>query len=142
MSPSFLKRLASLFYECLTIIALAFVGVGVFVSVFGDATNDPAKRIALQLFIWLLLGAYYVISWVKRGQSLAMRSWQIKVVPTEPSKRHLPLSVSTAILRYVLATCSLGLLGLGFLVGLLPNQQSMHDQLLQLSLIDIKKSVA
>lgn len=140
MSPSLLKQLASLFYEVLTIIALAFVGVGIFVSVFGDASDDPAKRIALQLFIWLLLGAYYVVSWVRRGQSLAMRSWQIRVVPTDANKRHLPLSVTTAMLRYLLATFSIGLLGLGFLVGLLPNQQFMHDQLLQLSLIDLKKS--
>ena len=139
MYPSVLKKLASLFYEGLTIIALAFVGVGLFVSVFGDASNAPTKRIALQLFIWLLLGAYYVISWVKRGQSLAMRSWQIKIVPAQPSKQHLPLSLSTAIARYVLATCSFGVFGLGFLIGLLPNRQSLHDQLLQLCQIDIKK---
>ncbi len=141
MFPGLLKKLASLFYEVLTIVALAFVGAGVFVSVFGDASDDSAKRIVLQLFIWLLLGAYYVISWMKRGQSLAMRSWHIKVAPTEQSKRDVPLSMRTAILRYVLATCSIGLLGLGFLMGLLPNQQFMHDRLLQLSLIDIKKDV-
>ncbi len=142
MSPSLLKQLASLFYEILTMIALAFVGVGIFVTVFGDASDDPVKRTALQLFIWLLLGAYYVVSWVKRGQSLAMRSWQIKVVPTDSDKRHLPLSVTTAMLRYLLATFSVGIFGLGFLIGLLPNQQFMHDQLLQLSLIDLKKTKA
>lgn len=140
MPPSLLKRVASLFYEALTIIALAIAGVGVFVSVFGDASDDPTKRIALQLFIWLLLGAYYVVSWVKRGQSLAMRSWHIQVVPTAQAQRHLPLSFQTAVMRYILATASLGLFGLGFIVGLLPNQQFLHDKLLQLSLIDIKQT--
>lgn len=142
MSPSLIKQLASLFYELLTIIALAFVGVGVFVSVFGDASDDPAKRLALQLFVWLLLGAYYVLSWVKRGQSLAMRSWQIKLVPRDQNKCHLPLSISAAIMRYLLATLSVGLLGLGFLIGLIPNRQYLHDQLLQLRLIDLKKTNA
>jgi len=142
VSPSVFKRIASLFYEALTIIALAFVGVGLFVSVFGDASQAPTKRIAMQLFIWLLLGAYYVISWVKQGQSLAMRSWHIKVVPAAPSQQHRPLSVPTAIARYVLATCSVGILGLGFLIGLLPNRQFLHDQLLQLCQIDTKKTNA
>lgn len=140
MSPSLFKRLASLFYELLTIIAIAFVGVGMFVMIVGDASDDSDKRIALQLFIWLLLGAYYVTSWVKRGQSLAMRSWQIKLVPRESEKQHLPLSVQVAVFRYVLATVSLGVFGLGFLVGFLPNQQFIHDQLLQLRIIDLKKA--
>lgn len=140
MSVSLLKRIASLFYEALTIIAIAFVGVGVFVIVVGDASDDPDKRVALQLFIWLLLGAYYVTSWVKRGQSLAMRSWQIKLVPKEDNQRQLPLSVSVAVLRYLLATLSLGFFGFGFFVGLLPKQQFLHDQLLQLRIIDLKKT--
>lgn len=143
MKPGYLKLFASLLYEVMTIIALALLSVAVYVAVVGDATNDPIKRLVLQVFIWGFLGAYYVVSWVKSGQSLAMRSWKLKVVPIASlqERNAATMTYSTATLRYVYATFSLLLFGVGFFYCLIrPNRQFLHDDLLKLKIVDLKQA--
>lgn len=125
-SPSLLKLGASLVYEALVIIALCFAGALIFITVVGDATLG-IKRYLLQLFLWLTVGAYFVWCWLKSGQTLAMHTWHLSLVRVD----HRPLSVQLAIARYVLASLSLLLFGLGFLWAIVDSDRRfLHDRLL------------
>ncbi len=131
--PSFFKLAACLLYELLAIIALSLVFAGLFYALFGDATHGN-KRFSLQLFLWVVLGAYYVRCWVARGQTLAMQAWRFRVV----LQNDAPLTEAVALTRYVLASLGLAVFGVGFLWALLDNDRLfLHDRLLKLKIITV-----
>jgi len=126
-APALIKLGACLLYELLTVIAIVFVSAGLFLWVAGDATHG-VKRLLLQIFLWLTVGAYFVWCWLKSGQTLAMQAWKLKLIY---SNNQL-LSLEVAILRYVLATLSMALCGLGFLWAIVDSQHLfLHDRLLK-----------
>jgi uncharacterized RDD family membrane protein YckC len=103
----------------------------VFIVFLGDASSG-VKRYLLQLFLWLSVGFYFVWCWRKGGQTLAMQTWQLKVVNKES---HL-LSVNMAVARYLLACVSLLLLGFGFLWVIVDRDRLfLHDRLLNTHII-------
>ena len=60
--------------------------------------NAMDNRNALQLFVFVVFGIYFVWFWAK-GQTLAMKTWNIRVVDVHGA----PLSQQRALLRYVLS---------------------------------------
>ncbi len=132
-----MKLGASLMYEVLTLIAIVFVSASIFLWLFGDSSYG-VKRFALQLFLWGVLAAYFIWCWIKSGQTLAMQAWKIKLVNQQNGLPDFKL----AALRYLFATLSLALFGLGFLWAIFDkDHQFLHDRLLKtrliLSLVDI-----
>jgi uncharacterized RDD family membrane protein YckC len=126
-APGLIKLGACLLYELLTVIAIVFVSAGLFLWVAGDATQG-AKRLLLQVFLWLIVGAYFIWCWRQSGQTLAMQAWKLKLIGNDSQL----LSVNIAILRYMLATLSLALCGLGFLWAIVDSQHLfLHDRLLK-----------
>jgi uncharacterized RDD family membrane protein YckC len=140
MSTSTLRptpfRLAACFvYDALVVIALSFLLGWLFIVTLGDATLG-IKRYALQLFLWLSIGLYFVWCWSRSGQTLAMHTWRLKLV-LAISK---PLDLQTAAIRYVLVTISLGLFGFGFFWALFDRDRYyLHDRLLKTSIISLPK---
>jgi len=123
-APSLIKLGACLLYELLTVIAVVFVSAGLFLWVAGDATQG-AKRLLLQVFLWLVVGAYFIWCWRQSGQTLAMQAWKLKLTGDDGQL----LSLNIAILRYVLATLSLLICGLGFLWVIVDRQHLfLHDR--------------
>jgi uncharacterized RDD family membrane protein YckC len=115
----------------LTVIAIVFVSAGLFLWIVGDATHG-AKRLLLQIFLWLIVGAYFVWCWRQSGQTLAMQAWKIKLIGDDSQL----LSLNIAILRYVLATLSVVLCGLGFLWAIMDRQHLfLHDRLLKTRIV-------
>lgn len=136
LAPSFIKLGACLIYEALVIIALLLVSAAVFVLIFGNSTNGT-KRYWMQLFLFIMVGVYFVWCWQKSGQTLAMQTWQLKLVNQEA---HL-LSLNVAIARYVLASVSLMLFGLGFLWAFLDRDRLfLHDRLLKNRVIYVPRN--
>jgi len=135
-APSLIKLGACLLYESLVIIAIAFIGAATFVVLFGDATQG-IKRLLLQCFIWALIGVYFVLSWVKRGQTLSMRSWKLLLIrQTQSAESTALINLHTAILRYLLATIGLCVFGLGFFWCLIDKDGLfLHDRLLHCKII-------
>lgn len=126
-APSLFKLGACLLYELLTIIAIVFVSTGLFMVVAGDATHG-VKRLLLQIFLWLVTGAYFIWCWHKSGRTLAMQAWGFTLINDQ--NRLLSLKIST--LRYVLATIGVALCGLGFLWVMIDGQHRfLHDRLLK-----------
>lgn len=130
-APSLLKLGACLLYEVLTIVALVFVSAGLFIMIAGDASHD-IKRLLLQLFLWLVLGAYFIRCWIKTGQTLAMQAWKLRLV----NEQSQLLTMQQAIARYLLTTLSMTFFGVGFLWAIVDkNNQFLHDRLLRCKVV-------
>jgi uncharacterized RDD family membrane protein YckC len=130
-APSLIKLCACMVYELLTIIALCIVFAGIFYGIFGDAT-EGVRRLFQQVFLWAILGIYYLWCWTKSGQTVAMQAWHLKVVAQD----NATLSMQMALRRYVLASLSLVLCGLGFLwVVVDKDRLFLHDRLLKCKII-------
>lgn len=135
--PGFIKLGACLLYELLTVMAIIFVSAGLFLWIAGDATHG-IKRLLLQLFLWLSVGAYFVWCWLKSGQTLAMQAWKLKLVGDGSQL----LNFKAAVLRYLLATLSLALCGLGFFWAIADRQHLfLHDRLLKSRIAAATESV-
>ena len=122
-----LRLMAACVYELLLLIALWMLCTGLFLTLFGAAAHGY-KRLLLQLMLWLVTGAYFVWCWGKSGQTLAAKTWKIKLV----NQHNLTLNYQQAILRYALASASLLACGLGF-VWILVDKDSLflHDRILK-----------
>lgn len=60
--------------------------------------NAMDNRHWLQAFLFVVFGIYFVWLWAK-GQTLAMKTWEIRVV----DRQGQPISQARALLRYVLS---------------------------------------
>jgi uncharacterized RDD family membrane protein YckC len=109
-----------------------------FVSLFGDATSHY-KRTFLQLFLWLVTGAYFVWCWTKTGQTLATKTWKIKLVTQNlANQQNVNLNKRQAIIRYALASASILACGLGFIWALVDKDRLfLHDRLLKMRFISV-----
>jgi uncharacterized RDD family membrane protein YckC len=113
-------------YDGLVVLALSFALALGFILLFGDASYG-LKRYALQLFLWLGIGLYFVWCWRKSGQTLAMQTWQLKLSHGHANLLNWP----QALIRYALASLSLGVFGLGFVWAVFDcDGLFLHDRLL------------
>lgn len=84
-------------YEGMLIFGVVFVAAYLFGSL-TQTRHALENRSALQAFLFVVLGVYFVWFWSK-GQSLAMKTWHIRVLDSQG----LPLSQYRALLRYMLS---------------------------------------
>jgi uncharacterized RDD family membrane protein YckC len=127
-----LRLFAACLYELLLLVALWMLCTWIFVRLFGDATIGQ-KRTILQLFLWLITGAYFVFCWTKTGQTLATKTWKIKLVTQKlVNGQNSTLSIQQALIRYALASACLLACGAG-LIWVLFDKESLflHDRLLK-----------
>ena len=130
-NASLLKRFAACVYELMLLIAIWLVCTWLFLMLFG--TLDSAiKRLCLQVFLWFVAGVYFVGCWATGGQTLAAQTWKIKLVNAQNNT----LGLNKAIQRYVLASISILVFGLGFLWALVDKDQLfLYDRVLKTRLI-------
>jgi uncharacterized RDD family membrane protein YckC len=134
-TPSLIKLGACFIYDALAVVALCFVSALVVIILIGDASYG-LKRYLLQVVLWLAIGIYFVWCWKKTGQTLAMKTWQLKLVNKDG--KLLPLNLAMA--RYVLSTLSLMLFGLGFLWAMVDRDHLyLHDRLLNTHIIYVPR---
>lgn len=128
---SLIKRFAACFYELVLLTAIWFLCTWVFIWLFGVA-DSHIKRFGLQFFLWLIAGIYFVWCWQKSGQTLATQTWKIRLINAQGNTP----SLRQALQRYVLASASLLVFGLGFLWALIDKEQLfLHDRLLKTRLV-------
>ena len=96
--PTVKRRLTSMVYEILLAFAALFLPFLVF-EIITKASHTPQVEHMRQALAFLILGIYFVHQWTRKGQTLAMQTWRIKVV--QPGHERLP--VRTALVRYLLA---------------------------------------
>ncbi len=124
-NASLRRRLLSLIYEALILAALLLAGALPVVML--TRTWDPtAARITLQVWLLLLCALYYVWQWVRKGQTLPMKTWRLRLVAADGK----PVTPARAVCRYALALFSTALCGLGFVWALMDrDRQFLHDRL-------------
>ena len=103
-------------YEGMLMFGVVFIA-GYLFSTLSQTRNALDNRNALQAFVFIIFGIYFVWFWAK-GQTLAMKTWHIRVVDVHGN----PITQRRALLRYLLswmwflpplgATWLLGLSGL------------------------------
>ena len=130
-APGLARRLAAALYEALLVVALMFIATFPFLAFFGDSTHGWRRNL-LQAWILFVVGAYFVWFW-KRGQTLPMKTWHMRLVRYDGA----PVGTGRAVHRYVLGILGTAALGLGFLWALVDrDRQFLHDRLAGTALID------
>jgi uncharacterized RDD family membrane protein YckC len=162
-APSVRRRLASFFYEGV----LLFGVVVPTALVFGPLVQQRHAlylRGALMAVLFCVLGLYFTWFWVRGGQTLAMKTWHIRVEGPDGA----PLTRGRALVRYLAAwlwflppigaaaSMDVGTLGVGgffavliayvlayaLLARLHPQRQFLHDLLCGTRLVDARPSAA
>jgi uncharacterized RDD family membrane protein YckC len=96
-TPGLWRRMACWMYEGMLLFGVVFIA-GYLFSTLSQTRNALDNRHALQAFIFLVFGIYFVWFWSK-GQTLAMKTWNIRLVNLQGEA----VSQKRALLRYVLA---------------------------------------
>ena len=130
--PTVKRRLISLIYEAL-ILAAVLLAATLPVVMLTRSWEHLAARTTLQAWLLVLCGCFYVWQWAGTGQTLPMKTWNLRLVSHDGS----PVSRARALARYAAALVSVATLGLGFLWALLDrDRQFLHDRLAGTKLID------
>jgi uncharacterized RDD family membrane protein YckC len=96
-APPLARRMACWLYEGMLMFGVVFIA-GYLFSTLSQTRNALDNRHALQAFVFLVFGIYFVWLWSK-GQTLAMKTWDIRVV----DRNGQGISQGRALLRYLLS---------------------------------------
>ena len=124
--PGIVRRLAAMTYE-----ALLLAGVIAVTLVFPHLLLGAfAHRVATPVLLWAHLFAvllvYCVGFWCHGGQTLAMKTWHLRLL----TRAGAPVRPMQALLRYLLCWPSLCLGGVGVLWALIDrDRQFLHDRI-------------
>ncbi|MCX7234220.1 MAG: RDD family protein, partial [Burkholderiales bacterium] len=84
-------------YEGMLLFGVLFIA-GYLFGTLTQTRNAMDNRHGLQAFLFLIFGIYFVWLWSK-GQTLAMKTWNIRLVDVQGR----PVSQARALLRYLLS---------------------------------------
>lgn len=96
-TPGLWRRMACWLYEGMLLFGVVFLA-GYLFSTLSQSRNAMDNRHALQAFVFLIFGIYFVWFWAK-GQTLAMKTWRIRIV----DRKGMPISQARALGRYALS---------------------------------------
>ena len=96
-APPLPRRLACWLYEGMLMFGVVFIA-GYLFSTLSQTRHALDNRHGLQAFLFVVFGIYFTWFWAK-GQTLAMKTWHIRVV----DRHGQPLTQLRALLRYVLS---------------------------------------
>jgi uncharacterized RDD family membrane protein YckC len=105
------RRLLALAYELLAVVAIIMVMVMACLLLTGGKLDPHAWWYRATLLA--AVGAYFVISWIRGGQTLGMRPWRLRLRATDGG----PVSTQRALLRFAILAAPLLLIALAPLTG-------------------------
>jgi uncharacterized RDD family membrane protein YckC len=124
-TPTKGRQLGSLGYECITTVALTFAIAFITTAILGS-THLTLLRSIVGTTILLGVSAYYILCWSTSGQSLAQKSWGLKIL----SRTGTRITAATAAKRMILSIVfNLTLIGPALLFAAKDNQFP-HDKIL------------
>jgi len=95
-----LIRLAAATYEAILLFGVLFVITYALLALMRwTYPLSGSQRTTLQSVLFVVLGVYFVYQWTRTGQTLAMKSWHLRLV----GKDGKPPQQRWAALRYILA---------------------------------------
>lgn len=96
--PALARRLAAFLYEGVLLFGVVFFA-GFLYSVLTRQQHALEGRVGMGVVLFTVLGLYFVGFWTRSGQTLAMKTWHLRVVDA----RNQPLGWGRAVLRYLLS---------------------------------------
>lgn len=97
-TPGLARRLACFVYEGVLLFGVVMIA-GYLYSSLTQQRHALQGQLGLQLFLFVVLGIYFVGFWSRGGQTVAMRTWHIRLVTAAGA----PVSQPRALARYLLA---------------------------------------
>jgi uncharacterized RDD family membrane protein YckC len=94
-APALARRMACWLYEGMLLFGVVFIA-GYLFGALSQTRHALDNRPGLQAFLFLVLGIYFTWFW-HRGQTLAMKTWHIKVLDAQGQ----PLTQLHALRRYL-----------------------------------------
>ena len=130
MTAGLLRRLGALFYDSLLLAALLMVVTAALLPLTGGEAIDAARNPLLEwIYRAALLAAvalYYGLPWTRRGQTLGMVAWRLRLERTDGSLPRWP----DVLKRLAAALLSLLPAGMGWWWMLVdPARLAWHDRL-------------
>jgi len=146
VTPGLARRLACFMYEGVLLFGVV-MAAGLVYGVATQQRHALVGAFGLRVFLFLVLGAYFVWFWSRGGQTLAMQTWHIRLVTRDGQA----VSRLRALCRYLLswlwfvpalvaleltglqgalpafATLVAGVLAYAALARLHPDRQYWHD---------------
>jgi uncharacterized RDD family membrane protein YckC len=130
-SVRFGRRFAALIYDCLLLWALLMIYTAACVAFTPGHVAVTRESVGPLYFLYcggevLVIGGYYVLNWVRSGQTLGMRAWRLRTV----TDRGTPLGWGSAMLRFACGILAWPPAALGVLwLYLDPDHLAVHDRL-------------
>jgi uncharacterized RDD family membrane protein YckC len=97
LAPSLRRRMACWMYEGVLMFGVVWIAAYLF-GTLSQTRHAMDNRNALQAFLFVVFGIYFVFFWAK-GQTLAMKTWHIRVV----DRHGAAVSQVRALVRYLLS---------------------------------------
>lgn len=152
--PTLARRLASFLYEGVLLFGVV-MGAGLLYGLVTDQRHALVGVVGLRVFLFIVLGVYFVYFWSKHGQTLAMRTWHIRLVDVDGAPPHPLRSALRYLLAWLwfvpalaalwlsglsgtathLAVLGVGVLAYAALAWLHPQRQYLHDALCRTRLV-------
>jgi len=100
-APKLWRRLACGLYEIVVLFGVGLIpgAVGALFVKFSHQTHPLQGQTSLRIFAFVIFGIYFIWCWSKKGQTLPMQTWHIRVLTSSGA----PLSQRRALLRYLLS---------------------------------------
>ena len=131
------RRLFAIFYDSILLIAILMMVFGIATILNHGSAIEPSNPAypVMVLIFFSLCYLYFTWFWVHGGQSLGMKTWQLKLQSVDTSE----INWKKATIRFISALLSWALCGLGFLWSLFNrNKQCWHDLSSKTVLIDLR----
>jgi uncharacterized RDD family membrane protein YckC len=152
--PNTRRRLICMIYEAFLLFGVAFFASWLYLYVV--TRPYPASRPFMGLWVFAVLGVYFAWPWRRGGQTLAMKTWRIRLVRRDGA----PVTWGQAVGRYFLvwmwvlpalfvdywfglkgwaslAVIAAGVAVWGLLARLDPQRQFLHDRWLGTRLVSV-----
>lgn len=131
----FWRRVVSLIYESLLLLAVLFIASFIFHLIFRDPTAAYFRPL-FQLYLLVVMGYYFTWFWTRGGQTLAMQTWKMRVVTIDGKK----LNRRQAIIRYLLAVVGILFFGCGLLWAIFDKKHLyLHDRLAGTQIVKVEE---
>jgi uncharacterized RDD family membrane protein YckC len=143
MKASLARRLAAMFYDGLLLVAILMIATALLLPLTGgeaiNAADHPWLESAYRLLLAGLVVLFFGTFWTRRGQTLGMASWRLRVEREDGSM----LTWGDTTKRLAAALLSWLPLGLGYLWILIDREgRAWHDRLSRTRVVLLPKRVS
>lgn len=119
IAPGLLRRMAAFLYEGVLLFGVC-VATALVYSPLVQQHHALKGRLGLEVSLFVVIGAYFVWFWTHGGQTLAMKTWHVRLV----DRAGQPVHAGRAALRYALSWMWFAPLALAYTTDLHPRQSS------------------